>query len=230
MLNRTAFARLSSDCRSGLLARLGISLALVTGLFSLGTWPAGAATTCTTTLTGMVSGPVVVPSGAICTLNGATVSGNVLVQPGGTFHATDTTINGSLTSDNATTNNGVCRGTITGSVSITNSRPNSDWDLLGGGSIIGFVFPCTSAGALHIGGSVRRSGNRGDTDLAFATIAGSVTTTDNVPPSGDTVDIDGNTIGGSLFCSGNVPAPTNSGFPNTVAGARSGQTCASPTF
>jgi hypothetical protein len=36
----------------------------------------------------------------------------------------------------------------------------------------------------------------------------------------------GNTIRGSLSCTGNNPPPSNFGIPNTVSGARTGQ-CAS---
>jgi hypothetical protein len=39
----------------------------------------------------------------------------------------------------------------------------------------------------------------------------------------DPAALAGNTIGGSLSCSGNTPAPTNLGAPNNVAGPRTGQ-------
>lgn len=50
-------------------------------------------------------------------------------------------------------------------------------------------------------------------------VIGAVTVNDTAGPS----VIGGNGIAGKLACSGNVPAPTNGGAPNTVLGKRSGQ-------
>ncbi|MGW2256162.1 hypothetical protein ACWCXH_39425, partial [Kitasatospora sp. NPDC001660] len=59
----------------------------------------------------------------------------------------------------------------------------------------------------HIGVSMLVSGNSGTGPF----------------PEDNRPEIEGNTIGGSLSCSGNTPPPTNDGHPNTVAGARGGQ-------
>jgi hypothetical protein len=45
-------------------------------------------------------------------------------------------------------------------------------------------------------------------------------------PADSRAAIVGNTIGGSLSCTGNVPPPTNRGTPNTVAGNPTGQCAA----
>jgi hypothetical protein len=36
-------------------------------------------------------------------------------------------------------------------------------------------------------------------------------------------EIEANTIGGSLSCTGNTPPPTNDGHPNKIIGSASGQ-------
>src|SRR5438309_923071 len=58
--------------------------------------PAAAATTCTGALSGSVSGPVTVPSGHLCTLDHANVSGAVNVNPGGRLFIKDSLIDGSV--------------------------------------------------------------------------------------------------------------------------------------
>ncbi len=59
----------------------------------------------------------------------------------------------------------------------------------------------------HVGGTVQVQGTTGTGPF----------------PEDTRAEIEGNTIGRSLICSGNVPAPTNDGNPNSVAGARQGQ-------
>jgi hypothetical protein len=62
-------------------------------------------------------------------------------------------------------------------------------------------------GANHIEGNLTVSGTSGTGPFAEDSRA----------------EIEHNVIRGALVCSGNVPAPTNDGQPNTVTGARSGQ-------
>ncbi|WP_329000276.1 beta-N-acetylhexosaminidase [Kribbella sp. NBC_00709] len=56
-------------------------------------------------------------------------------------------------------------------------------------------------------------------ECAPTTIKGPVSVQNN---TGSTI-ISGNRISGPLSCAGNSPAPTNAGYPNTVAGPKSGQ-------
>ena len=77
------------------LARVPIALALC--LAALAGPAAGAAlaagpTYCTGTVTGVVPGDLIVPPGAACFREGATVEGNVEVRPGARFEAVSSTI------------------------------------------------------------------------------------------------------------------------------------------
>ncbi|MDX6296326.1 MAG: hypothetical protein QOI51_183 [Nocardioidaceae bacterium] len=65
--------------------------------------PATAATTtqCTSTLTGGTYDKIVVPAGATCTLDGATVNSNVTVGAGSSLHTRFTTIGGNVMSRDA---------------------------------------------------------------------------------------------------------------------------------
>jgi hypothetical protein len=58
--------------------------------------------------------------------------------------------------------------------------------------------------------------------LSGNNVAGNVLDRSNTTPAPGDNDIDGNTIGGSLVCSGNNPAPQDGGTPNTVGGNKVG--------
>jgi hypothetical protein len=76
------------------------------------------------------------------------------------------------------------------------------------------------------------SSNQGGLELGHNQIGNTtVTGTTGTGPFRDDVgaEIEANTIGGNLKCSGNTPAATNDGQPNTVTGNRTGE-CASPGF
>lgn len=195
---------------------------------------AQAATQCKTKLTGKVPTALVVPAGEVCTLDGAEVSGAVTVQPGGRLknewnHA-PITIHGALTANGARVY--VCHGRIDGNVTVTGAPyvTNKTTAVIGG---------CIEH-RLSIGGSVKQTNNHGETYLGAADVAGSVTATGNdggshifwshiagaVTLSNNHGEYNGlreNTIGGSLTCFGNTPAPVNDGYTNIVTGARSGQ-------
>src|SRR5206468_12640029 len=92
----------------------------------------------------------------------------------------------------------------------------------------------TCAGG-HIDGAVTLDSNTGGVELGGNTIGGAVKASGNVPTTDTPIEnaatqIEGNHIGGTLTCSGNTPAPTNNGKPNTVSSTRTGETCSSPTF
>src|SRR5437016_4797017 len=57
-----------------------------------------------------------------------------------------------------------------------------------------------------------------------------VTLPSGIPVEDAATEIEGNSIGGTLTCSGNNPVPTNDMKPNTVSSTRTGETCASSTF
>jgi Big-like domain-containing protein len=151
------------------------------------------------------------------------VSTGTLTQ---TVTCTDVTTNvaGSYT---VASGQGVCfsgvtvGGTLTvqpgGAVSLTNAKVTGGLTADGAtafrlcdSSVGGGVTVRTATGRVVIGEPLAGcAGNR---------LSSSLTLTNN---KGGAV-IGGNTIGGTLSCSGNVPAPT-SGGPNTVTGARTGQ-------
>ena len=99
----------------------------------------------------------------------------------------------------------VCSSTITGSVKAVNSN---DVHL---GEVHGANCPGNT-----ISGSVTIQG-AGGAELDSSVVVGPVTLTNNAA-----VDVEGNSITGSLRCSGNTFI-TNSGFPNTVIGPKTGQ-------
>jgi hexosaminidase len=185
--------------------------------------PAHAGTTCTTTYTGgTLPGPLTVPAGAFCVLNGVDVTGGATVQPGGSLrtfingatrthfaagvNATgayiglhDTDVNGSISDVRPTTNGvnpfsgGVCRTSIKGSLSVTGAVSGSLPMSIGSNPGDGFCLP-NSGNTVTGGGLI--SNNQASINLAD------------------------NTFGGTLACSGNSPAPTGSG--NTAA-SKTGQ-------
>jgi subtilisin family serine protease len=98
-----------------------------------------------------------------------------------------------------------------------------------GASVIGSIF-ASGASVVDLSGS-RFAGPvsiTGSTDLVSIVdnrIVGSLSLTDNNTGATPIV-VSGNTIIGSLSCSGNEPPPVNNGVPNIVVGPKSGQ-CAS---
>jgi 5'-nucleotidase len=61
-------------------------------------------------------------------------------------------------------------------------------------------------------------------DLFSNSVGGNVLVQNNKTSGGANSDIvQANTIGGSLVCSGNTPAPVNGGAPNTAGGSKTGQ-------
>ncbi|KJK58194.1 Ig-like domain-containing protein [Saccharothrix sp. ST-888] len=170
---------------------------------------------CTRTITGSVVGAVFAGSGSTCII-GATVGGTVHGAAGGALFISNSTIRGSILSSDGT-RFGICGGTVTGSVDITRAS---------GFVVIGDPGDDGCPGN-RITGQVTLSNNHSGAEVIANHVGGSVQvqgTTGTGPFPEDTrAEIEGNTIGGSLICSGNVPAPTNDGNPNSVTGLRLGQ-------
>jgi hypothetical protein len=197
---------------------------------------ASAATyTCDTVFSGTTSGGVVVPSGATCNLQGATVNGTVSVAPGGRLiSGSDTVITGGVIASHAGTDNAdpfasgaedfsviICNTTISGPVSISYSDSQV---LVGGTSSSG-----GGCGGNNIAGSVTLSYNKAivtldnnsssDCNIGTCRIGGTVSVSYNVGP----VDVRNNLIGGGLSCSNNG---TITGANNTTKGPKTGQCAA----
>jgi hypothetical protein len=196
--------------------------ALIAGTGAL-TVPASAAPqplTCTTGTYGGTYSSVIVPSGQLCLLEGATVNGSVTVQPGGGLVVdTGTTIKGSVNSDRAgtfvnspTLSIAICSSTITGSVTATRATSN--------------VFvgdPDVGCDNNTIGGSVTLNSNDVGPELINNKISGSVTVNSNKGVTHDdpqSAHIQFDTITGALNCAGNVNGVK--GGVNTAA-AKTGQ-------
>ena len=167
-------------------------------------------TVCTSqSLTGSITGNVVVPSGASCTLSNATVSGDVHVRQNAslTIDATaqPTTINGNVLANGcrfALLEGGV---TVSDSVEIRQCAQQSGFT--GPGVKIGANFQCIN--------------NPGGCEAELGAVQGSVQI------EGSTAsDISLVSVGGNLQCGGNTPAPTHNFGPDFVTGTEQGQCAA----
>jgi hypothetical protein len=193
--------------------------------------PAGAAVAsdtpgtgaCTTTITGPVTGALTAAVGTTC-LTDVTLHGAITVNPGAALSIVDSTIYGAITTNGASAFTFCNSSTVGGAISVATS---TGFVLIGDGA---------SCAGSHIDGAVTLNGNTGGVELGGNNIGGAVKVTSNVPSSSATpaewaaTGVEGNTIGGTLTCSGNTPAPTNNANPNTVSSSRTGQTCASSSF
>jgi feruloyl esterase len=173
-------------------------------------------TSCTGTLSGSVTGNIVVPVGASCTLSDATVTGDVQVLQNAslTVDATQqpTTINGNVLANqcaSALLEGGV---TVSASVQIEQCAQPS-----------GFVGP-----GVKIGGDFQCINNGGSCQADLGDVQGSVQIQGN--NSSAASDISLVSVGGNLQCQGNTPAPTHTFGPDFVAGNLQGQCAASLGF
>lgn len=170
-------------------------------------------TSCTGTLSGNVSGNVVVPGGASCTLSDVTVTGNVQVLQNASLTVDATqqpaTIGGNLQATNCAfvlLEGGV---TVNGNVQIVQCAQKS-----------GFVGP-----GVKIGGNFQCVNNAGGCEADLGRVKGSV----QIQGSGAS-DISLVSIGENLQCVGNTPAPTHAYGPDFVSGNLQGQCAAQLGF
>ena len=170
---------------------------------------ARAATNCNTTYTAFqsITGDLNVPNNATCIFSaGASVTGNTTVGNGATL-----VIDGGIVTGNVQGNNcgfvGLADVTVGGNVAIGNCRGTNAYPyaVLVEESTIGGDFQCHNNTAAQY-----------SCVLLLGHIIGNVQVMNNV--SSFAPLIGGNTIVKNLQCESNAPAPTNSGFPNTVAG------------
>jgi len=160
-------------------------------------------------LSGKITGNVVVPAGASCTLSNATVTGDVQVLRNGalTVDATaqPTTIGGDVKAvgcASAILEGGV---TVNGSVQIAQCSQQS-----------GFIGP-----GVKIGGDFECAGNAGGCEARLGAVQGSIQIRGN-----GSSDISLVSVGGNLQCAGNTPAPTHNFGPDFVTGSIQGQCAA----
>lgn len=170
-------------------------------------------------ITTTVSGLTVNAGQSICVSSPGKVTGPVTVNAGGALSLTGAQLSSSLTANGANALL-VCGTTVGGSVSASAS---TGFVMAGDGGDDGH--PACAGSTFK--GSVSITKNTGGFEVAADKISGSASFTGNTgtgPYWQDaSPEIEGNTISGSLSCSGNSPAPTDGGQPNTVSGPRSGQ-------
>ena len=196
--------------------------------------PAFAATTyCDGFIDGQVSQKVIVPSGASCTLQQATVGGNVIVRPGGFLtllganltHSNITAkgpggifINDSHISGNVTITrldttgfftNAICNTTIQGDFTFKGSHPGTTFTM-GTGFFGGEEGTCRVP--LTVQGSVTLAGNGAMLQFGGNSVAGNLVAVGNF---GDGT-IKDSSINGAFLCQGNTPPLTVTG--NEVVG------------
>src|SRR5229473_3525887 len=193
------------------------TFALISAIFASGASAAHAASTsCTNVLSGTITGNIVVPDGASCTLSDANVTGDVQVLQNAslTVDATQqpTTINGNIRANHcasALLEGGV---TVTGSVQVQQCAQRS-----------GFVGP-----GVKIGGDFQCSNNGGGCQADLGDVHGFVEIRGNNASAAS--DISLVSVGGNLECHGNTPPPTHTFGPDFVAGNLQGQCAANLGF
>jgi feruloyl esterase len=172
-----------------------------------------ASTSCTGTLSGSITGNIVVPSGATCTVSDATVTGDVQVLQNASLtvdaRQQPTTIDGNIQAHqcaSALLEGGV---TVNGSVEIAQCAQKS-----------GFVGP-----GIKIGGNFQCINNAGGCEAELGDVHGSVQV-----QGSNSSDISLVSVGGNLQCGGNTPAPTHAFGPDFVSGSLQGQCAAQLGF
>jgi hypothetical protein len=190
-----------------------------------------------------VDGNVIVPPGAELHMNDAIVRGDVIVEREAFAILSGTAVHGDIDAVGGFAS--LCGGSVGGGVTARNEPATSYSSLVGG------YFGCD---ALKIGGDVRFTDTAVGPAMLGVTVGGSVVATHNGTASADpynataieensiagdlTVTSDGpaatylisNSVVGRLACTKNDPDPDNLGFPNSVTGLRSGETCGQPGF
>jgi hypothetical protein len=200
---------------------------------------------CTGTLSGGTYTDILVPAGDTCTLQGVTVTGNIVVQSGGSLYlegpnSSDvSSVSGNLITVGASS---VClnayqTGAIGGNViaiGTADACPNSGVNALCPTKVSGNVaildtanaraqwYFCSGSPSITVGGNFEFANNAAITTIESDTIRGNLLFNDNtLNDNTEGGTISGNTIGGNLECFGNTPAPNGSG--NIVSGAMLGQ-------
>jgi hypothetical protein len=157
-----------------------------------------------------ISGDVTVPSGASCTLQFVTVTGDVHVQQGGSLvvaaYDEPSTIGGNVEATNCVSALLEGNVTIKGDLDITGCTGTTANGFQGPGIVIGGNFQCLN--------------NAGPCEVWLGRIAGDVRVQNN---SGARSDVSLNTIGGNLICQSNAAAPAHSRGYNWVSGDTEGQ-------
>jgi hypothetical protein len=207
-----------------------VPLLLTGGISSatlLNSVPASAAPACTTTITGQHPTQLTVSTGVTCLVN-ATQNGKVTVDPGAGLEVTNSEINGTVTATDASSIT-YCGSTEDGTLDVTGTT--GAVTLGDGGSCAADTIPSLitvsgTAGPVDINGlqengTLTLTGNTGGVTLSDIKLSGQAYVQNNTGSA--PVVISGNSINGSLYATGNSPAPVDDGAVNVVSGTASGQ-------
>jgi hypothetical protein len=185
---------------------------------------------CTTTIIGTNRGKLTVTSGMTCLLD-ATQDGQVTVEPGASLSVKNSTVNGTVT---ATSPSGIsyCGSTEYGALTVTGATgPVTLGNACAADSISGSVTITGASAMVTVGeldqhGTLTLGNDTGGVYFASSQINGQVYVENNAAPVPMEIGVVGNTVSGSLYCSGNNPAPSDDGIINTVSGTASDQCAA----
>ena len=173
---------------------------------------------CTRTLTGTQSGSIGLTAGSTCITN-ATINGTLTIGAGAAVSISNSQLNGTVVANGGLALT-ICGSTTHGTVNVTNS---AKYVLLGDGGDDGTP---ACAGNMFSGTTIV-SGSKGQAEIGGNTVNGSLVLNNSsgTGPDEETTrsEVEANTVGGSLSCSGNTPPPTNDGHPNKVTGSTGGQ-------
>jgi hypothetical protein len=174
--------------------------------------------TCSRTLSGVQAGGLDLTAGSTCLVN-ATVNGRVTIGAGAAVSISNSRLNGGVTATDGLAFT-LCGSRVNGDLRVSGS---AKLVLVGDGGDDGT--PACAGSTLN--GSTTIFRNRGQAEVGGNTISDNLILNDSsgTGPDEETVrsKIEANTIHGDLFCTGNVPAPTDDGRPNTIDGEGFGQ-------
>jgi hypothetical protein len=192
---------------------------------------------CTTTITGTNPTPLNVTSGLTCLVN-ATQEGQITVAAGAGLTVTNSTVQGTVT---ATSPSEViyCGSTEDGGLSVTgatgvvalggtlsDNTPCGVDTIPSSVTVTGATAPVMITG-LHENGTLTLDNDTAGITVEVSNIDGAAHVENNTAPAPAVIALAGNTVNGSLYCTGNKPAPTDEGGNfNTVSGTATDQCAA----
>jgi hypothetical protein len=191
--------------------------------------------TCTTTITGTNSSKITVSSGLTCLVD-ATQSGQVTVETGAALSVTDSTVSGAVT---ATDPAGItyCGSTESGNLTVTGaagpvvlSGALPDGTACGADTISGAVTVTGASAPVTVTGLKERGTLTLETDTAGVDLDGGqlnglAYVSNNTATAPAAITVSGVAVSGSLYCTGNSPAPTDAGTLNTVSAPTASDQC-----
>src|SRR5262249_38991201 len=196
----------ASEGRTKVMKTVMLALALAVAALFGSVSTVRADTNCTGTLTGMINGNVTVPKDGSCTIEIATVTGNVKVLQGASLiiqaYNEPSNIGGNVEADHC--KSALLQGNMTvgGYLQIQQCTGKADNGFQGPGIKIGGNFECHNNS-----GSCRAWLGEVDRDVQ-------IHNNESITAS----DISLVTIGGDLECKHNTPAPTHNSGPDWVTG------------